>query len=308
MLLSRLGALHHEANELEQAWECLERGMALSEQLAMDGPITYSLSFAAPTLHALGKADEALEALRKAHQHASRSGLADADWCLALEANVRLNQGDVAAVERWAREAGVSTGETLQYLRIGLYTVYARLLLLQERVSEVRGWLEHLEGFARERGLIRWSITIHVLQALAADREGDARATGDALRQAVRVAAPEGYIRAFVDEGPRVRALLPSVRQEAPRFVDRVLRAGTEGMQTRAPGTEAAEQVLFEPLSERELEVLSLIADGLTNREIAERLFIAVGTVKRHINNLYGKMQVRRRTEAVARGREIGLL
>jgi LuxR family maltose regulon positive regulatory protein len=309
MILSRLGALCHEANRLEQALEYLKRGLALSEQLAMDSPMMYALGFSAPTLHALGRTDEALEALQKAHQHASRSGLADADWCLALEANIRLDQGDLTAVERWAQEAGVSTEEEPQYLRMDSYLVYARLLLRQERVLEARGWLKRLDGFAQERGLVRYWITIQILQALAAEQAADAQSAGDALGRAARVAAPEAYLRAFLDEGPRVLSLLGGVRHVVPRFVDRVLNAGTEVREGEPSSSRGpAEQPLFEPLSERELEVLGLIAAGLSNREIAERLVIAVGTVKRHINNLYGKMQVRRRTEAVARGREMGLL
>jgi NarL family two-component system response regulator LiaR len=89
----------------------------------------------------------------------------------------------------------------------------------------------------------------------------------------------------------------------------RVLQEVRENLPTQElAAPQPAAQPLVEPLSERELEVLGLIADGLTNREIADRLFIAYGTVKRHINNIYGKLQVRHRTEAIARARDLGLL
>jgi LuxR family maltose regulon positive regulatory protein len=311
MIFSRLGMLHHEANQLDLAWNCLERGIVLSEQLAMDSPIMYSLSFAAPTLHALGKSDEALAALQKAYQHGSQSGLADAEWCLAVEASIRLSLGDLPAVQRWAKAAGVSLDETLEYLRMDQYLVYARLLLRQGQLPEVGTWLDRLEHFAWERGLIRWLITIHVLQALAAEKTGDRPAADGYLAQAVQIAAPEDYFRTFLDEDSQVLALLPNVRHVDPQFVDQLLNYAApaeipEPTQKLAAPRPVA-QPLVEPLSERELEVLGLIATGLSNREIADRLFIVVGTVKRHINNIYGKLQVHRRTEAVARARELGL-
>jgi len=312
MIFSRLGMLHHEADQLDLAWDCLERGLALSQQLAMDSPIMYSLSFAAPTLYALGKADEALAALQRAYEHGAQSGLADAEWCRAVEADIHLKMGDQAAVQRWATTAGMAPDEEPHYLRMDQYLVYARLLLAQGQLAEVRAWLGSLAAFARERGLIRWLITIQILKALATHRAGDGPVARDYLAEAVQMAAPEDYVRAFFEEDPQVLDLLPNVRRVAPQFIDRLLdqaapAAPSEPTQKIAAPRPAG-QPLVEPLTARELEVLGLIAAGLSNREIAERLFIVVGTVKRHINNIYGKLQVRRRTEAVARARELGLL
>jgi LuxR family maltose regulon positive regulatory protein len=110
--------------------------------------------------------------------------------------------------------------------------------------------------------------------------------------------------RTFFDKDNQVIPLLTHVRRVAPSFADQLLdEAG-------APATkqELMAQSLVEPLSERELEVLRLIAAGLSNREIAQELFIAVGTVKRHTNHIYGKLGVHSRTEAVVRARELGLL
>jgi LuxR family maltose regulon positive regulatory protein len=121
-----------------------------------------------------------------------------------------------------------------------------------------------------------------------------------------RPAAPEGYVRPFLDEGPAVRTLLPRVQPVAPLFVDQVLG---EGAGEPAPSRPAAPApVLAEPLSERELEVLALAAAGLSNREIAGRLIVTVGTVKTHIHNILGKLEVRNRTQAVTRARELGLV
>jgi LuxR family maltose regulon positive regulatory protein len=312
MIYSRLGMLHHEANQLDQAEEYLARGTALSEQLAMDSPIMYSLSFAAPTLHAQGKTDAALEALQKAHQHGTQSGLADAEWCLALEANIRLQQGDVPFVVRWAESQNLSLDDTPHYLRIEQQLVYARLLLCQGHVDDVAHWLVCLEQFLQERGLIRWLLTVRILQALAAGQAGDQSAAHEFTHQALEIAAPEDYYRAFLDEDERILALVRDVRRVAPAFVDQLL-AYAEPMKAphateKMVAVPPVPQPLIEPLTERELEVLGLIAAGLSNREVAQELVIAVGTVKRHLNNIYGKLDVHSRTQAAARARDLGLL
>ena len=117
-------------------------------------------------------------------------------------------------------------------------------------------------------------------------------------------AAPEDYFRAFLDEDARIIALLPDVRHVAPPFVEQLLEyAGVS-----RPRWDTVSQPLVKPLSERELEVLDLIAAGLSNSEIAERLFIAVGTVKRHINNIYSKLDVHSRTQAIAKATALRLL
>jgi len=123
-----------------------------------------------------------------------------------------------------------------------------------------------------------------------------------ALTQALTLAEPEGYVRTFVDKGRPVADLLRRVTAPvvAPRYLGSLLAA------FGAPAP--AVQPLVDPLSEREIDVLRQIAAGLSNREIAAHLFITEGTAKWHVNNILSKLQVKRRTEAVARARELGLL
>jgi LuxR family maltose regulon positive regulatory protein len=193
-------------------------------------------------------------------------------------------------------------------------------LLAQRRLSELRRWLARLERFARERALYRWLIGVHVLQAVVAEWSRDRALACDRLSLALHRAAPQDYLQVFLNEGGMVQDLLPDVRSVAPAFVDRLLemfnvhRAGLtpdrEGMSVPSPGPDSLElemETLIEPLSKRELEVLGLIAAGLSNREISQELYIAVGTVKRHTNHIYGKLGVHSRTQAVARARALGL-
>jgi LuxR family maltose regulon positive regulatory protein len=127
------------------------------------------------------------------------------------------------------------------------------------------------------------------------------------------LAEPEGYVRVFVDEGAPMAALLQSAasRGIAPYYVRKLLAALSESRhETRnrpAGDLQPTMSDLIEPLSGRELEVLQLMADGLSNREIADELVLAVGTVKAHIHNIYGKLGVRSRTQAIARARDLNL-
>jgi LuxR family maltose regulon positive regulatory protein len=127
-----------------------------------------------------------------------------------------------------------------------------------------------------------------------------------ALARALTLAEPEGYVRTFVEQGKPMAALLQKAASQgiAPEYVRRLLAAFPRPSAPPHPTT----QSLIEPLSDRELEVLCLVVDGLSNREIAEQLVITIGTTKWHINNIYGKLGVSHRGQAIARARELGLV
>jgi LuxR family transcriptional regulator, maltose regulon positive regulatory protein len=304
LLSSRLGILHYEANQLDTASQHFDRGRALGQQLGSDAGLLFTTAYTAPVLHARGETNAALEHLQTARQLARQTDVTDAGWILALEVNIRLQQSDLAGALRSFETAGLSPDNAPEYLRMEQHLAYARLLLAQDRLVEARRLLAHLEQFVSERGLYRWLITIHLLLALAAERTGDQAVARDQVAEALRVAAPENYIRAFLDEDMRVCALLREVRRKAPQFVDQVLAHA--GAADSLP--QAKRPSLVEPLSARELEVLRLIVAGLSNPEIAQELVISIGTVKRHINHIYGKLDAQSRTQAVAKARVLGLL
>jgi LuxR family maltose regulon positive regulatory protein len=170
--------------------------------------------------------------------------------------------------------------------------------------------LERL-GMAAESGERTGSlIEILILLALAQQAEGNVPAARTHVDRALRLAEPEGYARIFADEGTPMARLLDeaAARGSQAGYAGR-LRALIDPDRPAAVGAPSpAAQPLDEPLSERELAALRLIADGLSNREIAERLFLALPTIKGLNRTMFAKLQVNRRTEAVARARELGLL
>jgi len=233
-----------------------------------------------------------------------------------------LQEGNLAAAADLARRHELPLSQARVHLAGGDTTAALALLDPLRREAEARGWEDD-----RLRAM--------VLQALALHASGEIEKAAHLLGDVLARALPGGFIRLFVDEGnPMVRLLTETAPKGImPGYVARLLAVFDAEPYTRpadalksaskqhnsAAGdpkgadksSEAAFpslQPLIEPLSQRELEVLRLIADGLSNREISERLFVALVTVKGHNQRIFGKLQVQRRTEAVARARELGLL
>jgi len=308
-----LGGMCYEGNDLPSAQQHLLQGLELAKSLSRASvPVAGMIELARLQL-ANGEAKAALATIGEVRQLASQLHWPHVDSMVAaMEAEFALRQGDIVAVERWAESAGLSPTDWPSHVRESEYLTYARLLLAEHRLNEVQVLLANLERFAQEGGRGRDLITVWILQALAQLALGDRKQALARLEEAVRLAAPEGYVRAFLDEGQSILKLLPPVRHVAPAFVDALIIAfGTDlqGAREAAPERpDAHPPSLIEPLSDREMEVLRLVASGLSNGEIAGRLIITVGTVKTHVHNICGKLAVRSRTQAIARARELVLL
>jgi LuxR family maltose regulon positive regulatory protein len=208
------------------------------------------------------------------------------------------------------------------YLHKYEHLVLARLLIAQGQPEEA---LALLQPLLSRQELNRLVIEVQALRALALQAQGNVAQAMAALEHALSLAEPGGYVRMFVDEGPPMARLLyeAAARGIAPEYAGRLLAAfdletKDERRKTKlsplsfvlGPSSPALgeDERLVEPLSERELEVLRLVAEGLSNREIAARLLISLSTVKGHTANIYGKLCVHSRIQAVARARDLGLL
>jgi LuxR family maltose regulon positive regulatory protein len=239
----------------------------------------------------------------------------------ALTARMWAARGRLGDALGWAREQGLSAEDDLSYLREFEHITLARVLIARYKserddrvIHEAMGLLERLLHAADEGGRTGRVIEILVLQALAREAQGDIPGALGPLERALSLAEPEGYVRTFVGEGAPMARLLSEANAHGlmPNYTGRLLVAfdGVAPTSERIPSQPSVRtaQPLIEPLSQRELQVLQLIAQGLSNHEIGERLFLALSTVKGHNRVIFGKLNVQRRTEAIARARDLGLL
>jgi LuxR family maltose regulon positive regulatory protein len=145
---------------------------------------------------------------------------------------------------------------------------------------------------------------------LALNTQGNRSSAVSTLERALVFAEPEGYIRLFVDEGAPMQALLHHARasSKVPEYVGTLLEAFGEQNASKLPLSSPHPSLLAEQLTEREREVLDLLLQGASNREIAQRLVLSVNTVKRHVYNLCGKLGVQSRTKAIIRARTLNLI
>jgi LuxR family maltose regulon positive regulatory protein len=306
---SGLAALHYEWNDLAQAADYARTGLKYSE-LTGHAEVQMSCHRLMARIHqAQGDGAAAWEALAQSAEAVRRGNLSPmmADRVAAERGQVALAQGDIAAAAAWLGQVQGQYGAAFHYPHLPLER--AMLLLAQDDRAAAAGLLaERFEVAAQDH--VRYAqVEIRILQALAA---GDDRQALAYLADALTWAEPEGYIRTFVDRGPALVPLLQGAGQRgiAAAYVSKLLAAFGEPNTTSVSKslTPNTQYPMVEPLSERELEVLRLLAAGCSNQEIADRLILAVGTVKKHLNNIFGKLGVESRTQCVARARELKLL
>jgi LuxR family transcriptional regulator, maltose regulon positive regulatory protein len=235
-------------------------------------------------------------------------------------ARLMLAQGDVAAAAQWAKAAGLSPDDEPDYPREPTYLALARVLLAQEHVGQAIALLERLLELASSQGRTGSIIEIQALRALALAACGDHASALGALTEALTLACRRGYVRILADEGAPMRALLaqlPAAHRDEqsaadgidPGYLAALLRACGQADAAPPPRRAAAAPPgLIEPLTDRELEVLRLLAAGRSNQRIAHDLVVALDTVKKHVTHVLGKLGAANRTEAAARARQLGLI
>jgi LuxR family maltose regulon positive regulatory protein len=298
----------YEWNDLDGAMRHAKKGIELGERRQSVDVLQAGYSYIplAQLYQARGDRKKALQLLRKAEQYAQRCKQTHVEaLAAAFRARFWLAQGNLAAASRWARTIPLTTDEPEydhEFERITL----CRALLAQGKTGDALELLTLLQDAAEEMGRTGRVIEIVALQALAYQAKNDVERALSTLERSLPLAEPEGYVRTFVDQGEPMARLLrrTQTRSIAPNYVSKLLTALGE----TAEQPPAAAQPLIEPLSERELEVLRLIAGGLSNQEIAQELVVAVSTVKSHVNHIHGKLGVKNRTQAVARAQALGLI
>ncbi|MAU01221.1 MAG: helix-turn-helix transcriptional regulator [Anaerolineaceae bacterium] len=235
----------------------------------------------------------------------------------ALKTRVWIAQGRLDEALSWAREQGLSAEDDLNYLREFEHITLARLLLTQggngrnkNAIHEATALLERLLKFAEAGGRMGVVIEILILQALTHQLQGNVSAALAALERALKLAEPEGYVRAFLDEGAPMAELLgqTAVQGIMPGYTGKLLEAFKNEQNRSDSVSPPFPQSLIEPLSQRELDILRLFQTELSGPEIADELVIALSTVRTHTKGIYSKLNVNSRRAAVKRAIELGLI
>ena len=314
-----MSEIHREWDDLEGATQHLLRSKEQGEHTGFPQNRYRWRIAMARIREARGDLDGALDLLDEAERLYMSDFSPNVRPVAALKTRVWVAQGRLAEALGWTREQGLSAHDDLSYVREFEHITLARVLLAryksdrEERsVLGAMGLLERLLQAAEEGGRMGSVIEILVLQALAQEAQGDIPAALVPLERALTLAEPEGYVRIFVDEGiPMARLLYEALSHGIEReYTPRLLAAFpvAESEQTTSSQLRGPDSELVEPLSSRELEVLQLIAEGLTNQDVATRLYISLHTVKVHTRNIFTKLAVKNRTQAVARGKALGIL
>jgi LuxR family maltose regulon positive regulatory protein len=304
-----LAEILREWNKLEEAARYAEEGVALCKILGQAEILMPSYVALARVQRARGDVNGAIATLQEARQVASEMSTWSVDTVALHQARLRLAQGDLTAALRWMHESGLSTDDALSFHQEAGHLTLVRVLIARGELDRASGLLMRLLEAAESSG--RWGSVIEMLmlQALILHERAETDQALLALERALSLAEPEGYVRTFVDEGAPMAALLQeaAARGMASEYVGQLLDVlGREGIGKASP--RAHTPALIEPLSERELEVLRLIAVGLSNPEIAEHLYVSTNTIKAHAKSIYRKLDVHNRTQAVNRARELELL
>jgi LuxR family maltose regulon positive regulatory protein len=326
-----LSELYRERGDAEAARQHLLKSEELGKQSALSDWRYRLYVVQAQIQESQGDLDGALKLLDQAERLYYRGPVPDVRPVAALKARVWIRQGRLTEAFSWAHRRNLSADDELSFLREFEHLTLVRVLIagymsdhVEHSLHAAMGLLQRLLEAAQEGGRMGSAIEILVRQALAHKAQGDIPLALVPLARALTLAEPEGYVRVFVDEGapmaellgrmsgsreggtPRVKEYIHTLLAVFPRTADRELRTELAESLHSVPSPQASS--LVEPLSQRELEVLQLVAQGLSNQEISVRLFLALNTVKGHNRKIFSKLQVQRRTEAVARARELGLL
>ncbi|HEX2182434.1 MAG TPA: LuxR C-terminal-related transcriptional regulator [Rubrobacteraceae bacterium] len=307
--------IRYERDDLDGAERALERGVELVERTGDVSTLVWAYVTLSRTRWARGEERGALEGARQAERVARESG-ADLQIAIALAwmTRLRLARGELTEAVALEQERAANADVAAEAARVVDRLTSARLLLAQGRPREALPLLEGPREEAEASGRTRDLIEILTLRALAQWASNEKEQAVSTLGGALALAQPEGYVRTFVDEGKPIAELLSGVLEAQqrgrldPPVPAHYLRKLLAALERDASGAGLPAAGFPEPPSERELEVLQLVAAGKTNREIASELFVSVGTVKTHLNNLYRKLNARSRTQALARARELDLI
>ena len=320
------GILHYQRNELNLAERFLTPvvGTPGTGKLIVPTIVTYCQSSFALSLtyQAMGRTEEAIQIIESVNDYMLETGNTDQlELCQVFRADLALRQGHVAEADFWARKTAPAPLSPA-YRFFTPHLTLPRVLLARhtvKSVSQANTLLSRMNAYYTAIHSTRVLIDILVLQALIHTAQGDASHALEKLAEAIALAEPSGFIRPFLDQGPEMADLLGRLVKEDPTLqygrqilaaCDNVMPGSSNNRSDdrNISGASLPDVPQTQPLTNREIEVLRMLAKGLSNKKVADRLFISPGTVKKHLYNIYGKLEVNNRHQAVISAKSIGIL
>ncbi|MFS1511566.1 LuxR C-terminal-related transcriptional regulator [Chengkuizengella sp. SCS-71B] len=294
-----LARIYYEWNHLDTAIEHIEKSIQLAKQIEnVDQMITSNLLYV-QTLIAKGDKDGASNTLNEIKQYVIQHNLEDrVSEVSETEVILLLNQGKLLSAQKLAETYKLPLSQVRVYLSQGD---------IAKALNELNAFYQEV----KQNGIREKMLKVIILKAVIFYIKGETDKSIQLLTDSLLEAKSGRFVRAFLDEGKHMERLLIKAyaNRVMPEYIEPLLKAfKLEKLDCEEETNLTPSLLLFEPLSQRELEVLQLIGQGLSNKDISKRLFIALDTVKGHNRRIFDKLQVRRRTEAVAKAREMGLL
>jgi len=326
LIYQGLSEVLREMNDLEAAAQAVALCIELGEQWGNTEVLVDDYVVLTRIAYAQGDEARARQILEKvmAFVHEERISRLTIRQMEAFQARMQAAWGELDAaalwVEKWRTayaQEPLPEGNIAVFIRWTEISALARFYLAHEHFAAALEVLIPLRRLVEDAGWMGVAIELLGLESLALHGLGQRDAAHTTLHRALTLAAPEGYTRVFIEMGAGMAELLREMLDEGvmPDYLQSLLQVSSYKLQVKSSSTHTPNFQLstlnfqlLEPLSDRELEILRLIDTGATNREIAGKLYIAVSTVKTHINNLYGKLGVANRVQVLARARELGLL
>jgi len=302
-----LGELMHEWNDLEAAEHYFRKSIACINQYNWDYLQALDYLYLAKLKLAQGDTGEALILIEQTDKLDLSAPLFPI--CPPpdqLKVRTWLALGDKTSVQQWITASGLGVDDEPQAADEYQYTVFTRALMGLQKYDDALKLLTRLLLTAEQGKRTGVVIEVLILQALARQALGNTKQALALLKRALDLAESEQYVRLFVDEGAPMAALLKHFNTS--EYADKLLAALDASEVEAAPVSNESAARLTEPLSQKELKTLQLLISGLSNKEIAEQLFVSPNTVKTHLRNIYDKMRVNNRAQAIARARELGLI
>jgi LuxR family maltose regulon positive regulatory protein len=302
----RLCTVYYERNDLGPALHFAEIGLDLIRQWGAYDSTSVGYINLARIYMAYGNYSQAMNCLHEFKETYPAEARLQFKIASAVEAEIDLHAGNLQRSSDWLESCGFSQTRKFQVETFQIYDAIAQILITRGQIVDAQELLESLLVYASETGAAEYVMRARGKLAIILQATGQEEAALNMLRDALDQAAPEGYKRVFLDQSQPMAQLLyrAASRGIQPEFCKQLLVEFSTATQT----VSELQGELIEPLTDREIEVLRHIAQGSTNQEIAQQLVLSLFTIKSHARNIYSKLAVKNRTEAVAKARLLGLL